>query len=199
MKNIFFERSMMLVLCVVFGYCVTSAQTSVFTYQGKLTDSSVAANGTYQMTFSLFDAVTAGTQQSSTITNNSVSVVNGIFTVQLDFPASPAPGPFATGADRWLEIAVKKAADPGFTLLTPRQQITSSPLSIRSLSANASDSLSNACVLCVTNAHITSVDGGKVTGTVASALSAGTAVNVSGVVGTANGGTGLSSSGPAGN
>jgi hypothetical protein len=144
------------------------AQTSAFTYQGKLTDGVTAANGTYEMQFKLFDAASAGTQIGSVITNNSVAVASGVFTVNLDFGSSPF-----TGANRWLEIGVRKAPDPpGFTTLTPRQQITSSPYSIRTLSAVSADSLSNACVGCVDDAKITSVSGGKVTGTVANATTA---------------------------
>jgi hypothetical protein len=84
-----------------------SAQTSTFTYQGRLTDGPSPASGTYQMTFSLFDQLAPGgsTQIGSTITNTNVTVTNGTFTVQLDF--SPIT-PFATGADRFLEISVKK-------------------------------------------------------------------------------------------
>ena len=116
------------------------SQTSAFTYQGKLADNGGSANGTYQMRFSLFDASSGGTQVGSTITNTSVSVVNGVFTVQLDF--SPAT-PFATGATRWLEVAVKKPADPGYTTLTPRQQIMSAPFAIRASSAANADTATN--------------------------------------------------------
>ena len=149
----------------------TAAQTAAFTFQGRLTDTAAAANGTYQMQFSLYDALSGGTQLGSTITNNTVTVTNGVFTVQLDF--SPAT-PFATGADRWIEMAVRKAADPpGFTTLTPRQQITSSPYSIKTLSATTADGLSSLCVGCVDNAKIDTVAGSKVTGTVAAATTAG--------------------------
>jgi hypothetical protein len=137
------------------------AQTSAFSYQGRLTDKGAAANGTYQMTFALFDAATAGTQQGATIANNSVTVASGIFTVQLDF--SPAT-PFAAGADRWLEIAVKNPLDPGFTKLSPRQQITASPYAIRTLSAGFADTATTA----VTAGTATSFTGnlaGDVTGT----------------------------------
>lgn len=175
-------------LLIIISFAVAvQAQTNTFTYQGRLTDGATAANGTYEMQFSLYDALAGGTQMGTTITNTSVSVVNGIFTVQLDF--SPAT-PFSTGADRWLEIAVRKAADPpGYTTLTPRQQITSSPYSIRTLSANASDSLSGLCVQCVTDSHISYIDGAKVHGRVESASIAG---NVSGIVDVVNGGTGSS-------
>jgi hypothetical protein len=83
------------------------------------------------MQFSLYDASTGGSPIAPVITNPSVSVVAGIFTVNLSFAA----GPFMTGTDRWLEIAVKRQADPSFTTLTPRQRITSSPYSIKSFNA----------------------------------------------------------------
>ena len=128
------------------------AQTSTVTYQGRLTDSASPANDTYEMQFSLFGSVAGNDQIGSTISNSSVTVTNGVFTVQLDF--SPAT-PFATGADRWLQIAVRKASGPaGFTTLSPRQQITSSPYSIRTLSASVADSLSSACVGCVNDNNV---------------------------------------------
>ena len=75
----------------VFPQFATSAQTTAFTYQGKLTDGMVAANGTYQMQFSLHSALSGpGNQVGATITNDSVSVVGGVFTVQLDFTAANA-------------------------------------------------------------------------------------------------------------
>ncbi|MBV9241944.1 MAG: hypothetical protein JO314_08045, partial [Acidobacteria bacterium] len=161
-----------------------SAQTSTITYQGRLTDGGSPASGTYQMTFALFDAASAGTQQGSTITNSSVTVTSGFFSVTLDFTS----GPFAAGASRWLEIAVKKPADPGFITLTPRQQVTSSPYALRTLNAGAADSLSASCVQCVGDANISGVAGSKVSGTVASATnatSATTAATTTGNAGTA--------------
>ncbi len=165
---------------------------TAFNYQGRLNDGAVAANGTYEMQFKLYDDVSAGNQIGSTINNNSVTVTNGLFTIALDFGASP----FA-GGNRWLEIGVRKASDaPGFTRLTPRQHITSSPYSIRTLSASAADSLSAACVGCVTNEQINSVSGTKISGTVANAITATNATNasfagnVTGTVAISNGGTG---------
>jgi len=195
MKQIKF---LLLALTLVFisGGFTVSAQTSAFSYQGRLTDGAAAANGTYEMQFKLFDSAGGATQIGSTITNSSVTVANGIFTVTLDFGATP----FAAGANRWLEIGVRKASDPpGFTTLAPRQQLTSSPYSIKTLSA---DSLSTNCAGCVTDAQINTVSGAKVTGSVSNALtattagsattaeSATTAGNVTGVVAIANGGTG---------
>lgn len=110
------------------------AQTTTFTYQGKLTDTGNPPTAVYQMQFSLFDAVSGGTQIGATIPNNSVSVTQGIFTVNLDFGAA-----VFTGADRFLQIAVRRNAAESFVTLNPRQQITSSPYSIRTLSAAQAD------------------------------------------------------------
>lgn len=170
------------------GFTATSiGQTSAFIYQGRLTDGTSPANGTYEMEFRLFDSLGAGTQIGSTYTNLAVTVTAGVFRVPIDFSAG---APFATGANRWLEISVRKPSDPpGFTTLSPRQQITSSPYSIKTLSATTADGLSNLCVGCIDDSKIDSVSGAKITGTVASASTAG---NVTGVVALANGGTGAS-------
>ena len=186
--NQIFVRSLSFALLSLFLAVINaSAQTTAFNYQGQLNDGAIPANGTYQMEFKLFDANAAGTQIGSTVTNNTVTVTNGVFTVNLDFGASP----FAAGANRWLEIGVRKATDPpGFTTLAPRQQMLSSPYSVKTLSATSADSLSPACVGCVTNAQINDVAGSKVTGTVANATNATTATTLSGTVGVANGGTG---------
>ena len=157
-----------IILIVLLFAAAISAQTSNFTYQGQLIDNSMPASGTYQMQFFLFDALSGGSQVGSTLTNSAVTVSNGIFTVQLDFSSAP----FATGTDRYLQIAVKKPADAGYTPLTPRQPITSSPYSIRTLSAASADTLSNSCSACVTNAQINSVDGAKVTGSTVTNLNA---------------------------
>jgi spore coat protein U-like protein len=108
-------------LSLVFFICFASAQaqTTAFTYQGKLTDGATAANGIYDLGFALFDADAGGNQIGSTITRASVTVSNGIFTVQLDFGANP----FTSGANRYLEIVVKRPADANFTTLTPRPQL----------------------------------------------------------------------------
>ncbi len=138
---------------------VTQAQTTVFTYQGRLTDGGTQANGNYDLQFALFDNVAGPTQIGSTLTRNNVGVSGGVFTVQLDFAVSVFPG-----ADRFLEIGVKPAGGPSFTILSPRQQINSSPYAIRTISAAQADGLSSACVNCVQDAQINSVAGSKITG-----------------------------------
>ena len=109
------------------------AQTTAFTYQGKLTDAGNPANSNYDLQFKLFDTVTVGTgiQQGATLVRNPVTVGAGIFTVTLDFGAN-----VFNGTDRFLEIGVRPAgsANP-YTTLAPRQPITSSPYAIQTLNA----------------------------------------------------------------
>src|SRR5689334_14486342 len=78
----------------------SSAQSTAFTYQGRLNDGAGPANGSYDLTFALFDAGSAGNQVGSVLTNAATGVSNGLFTVSLDF------GNQFPGADRWLEIGV---------------------------------------------------------------------------------------------
>src|SRR5512138_3746072 len=83
-----------------------SAQTTAFTYQGRLTEAGNPANGTYDLQFKLFDTVTVGTgtQQGATLTNPTVQVTAGSFSVQLDFGAT-----VFDGSARYLEIGVRPA------------------------------------------------------------------------------------------
>src|SRR5215470_6606450 len=90
-----------LALFVLFFAMSVKAQTSAFTYQGKLSDSGTAANGNYDFQFKLYDALSSGTQQGTTVTLNSVAVTNGIFAVNLDFGAA-----VFSGAGRFLEISL---------------------------------------------------------------------------------------------
>ncbi|MBC7796978.1 MAG: tail fiber domain-containing protein [Pyrinomonadaceae bacterium] len=137
MKNTTKQLSINIILglCVLLFSTTIQAQTTSFTYQGRLSDNNLAANGIYDMQFALFDAVSGGNQISSTITNANVSVVNGIFTVNLDFGANSF-----SGANRFLEIGVRVAGNPNpHTILNPRQPVTSAPYSIKSLNSSTAD------------------------------------------------------------
>jgi hypothetical protein len=112
-----------------------AAQTTTFTYQGNLRDNSALANGNYDFEFALFNLPMGGSQIGMTATRNSVPVNNGIFSVPLDFGAA------FPGSPRYLEVRVRLAGQPGFTTLNPREMITSSPHSIRALSASDADFL----------------------------------------------------------
>ena len=135
MKKLFrAEKLSFLLVLILFGAAQTAfAQTTQFTYQGRFTDSTAVqpTNGTYEMQFKAFDAATNGNQFASTVTLPTVQVVNGIFTVSLDYGAQTF-----RGADVFLEIAARPAGSANaFTTLAPRQQFTSSPYAIQSFNA----------------------------------------------------------------
>src|SRR5690349_10170191 len=58
-----------IILPVLLNVSITLAQTTAFTYQGKLTDNGTPANGNYDLTFKLFDTPTigSGAQQGTTL------------------------------------------------------------------------------------------------------------------------------------
>ena len=114
------------------------AQTTEFTYQGRLTDNSVAANGNYDFEFRLFNVASGGAALGA-LTRLGVPLSNGIFTVNLDFAAT------FDGQPRWLEIAVRPAGSAGgYQQLLPRQPVASAPYSIKSLNSAASETATNA-------------------------------------------------------
>ncbi len=127
-----------IVILLIVSAINMSAQTTEFTYQGRLNDGGMAANGSYDLEFRLFDVAANGSAIVS-VQRLGVTVTNASFTVGLDFGAQ------FDGTARYLEIAVKPAgsANP-FTTLNPRQQITSAPYSIRSREAGTADSATNA-------------------------------------------------------
>jgi hypothetical protein len=113
------------------------AQTSAFTYQGRLVDAGTPADGTFQFQFRLFDtpAAGAGTPIGPVLTGLVVPVSGGLFTVTLDFGG----GSFDGGA-RYLETGVRPNGGAGpYVILAPRQPITSTPYTVRSGSAAAAD------------------------------------------------------------
>ena len=121
---------------IALGTSTAFAQTSSFTYQGRLTDGGTAANGNYDLQFALWTSLAGGVQIGSTQTLNTVPVSNGVFTVSLDFGANAFPG-----ASRFLEISARPTGSSSFTTLTPRQPITSTPYAVRSLNATSADSV----------------------------------------------------------
>lgn len=100
---------------------------SAFTYQGRLLDGSLPANGTYDLEFKLFDAAAAGAQKGATITKEDVAVTNGLFTVDLDFGASSV----FNGQALWLQVGVRPgpSADP-FTALAPPTALNAAPYAL---------------------------------------------------------------------
>ena len=109
------------------------AQNTAFAYQGLLSTNGVRANGTFDLQFSLFDLATDGIQRGETITVSNVTVVDGVFTVQLDFGASF----FIDNTGQFLQIGIRSSDSDGlFSLLSPRSPISPAPYAIKSLSAD---------------------------------------------------------------
>ncbi len=116
--------------------------TNTFTYQGILNDGAAPANGAYDIRFRLLDqpALGSGTQIGPTLCFDDVAVTDGRFTAQLDFGAA------FNGQRRFLEIAVRPAnvgscsVIIGYTVLSPRQELTASPHAAYALTAGSAAS-----------------------------------------------------------
>ena len=119
-------------LCAVFAGAA-QAQGSAFTYQGQLTDDGQPANGTYEMVFNLYSAPTNGSWLASYSLLSGYTVSNGLFTAQLDFGTN-----VFNGQPLWLQIEVKAPTNTLWTVLSPRQPLTSTPYAIRALTVDAS-------------------------------------------------------------
>jgi hypothetical protein len=105
-----------------------SAQTTAFTYQGALMTSGAPANGNYDFQVSLQDA-SSNVLGGPLVVQGTVS--NGLFTIVLDFGSGQL-----SGANRWLQLAVRTNGSGAFVPIVPRQQLTSAPYAIRAASAS---------------------------------------------------------------
>jgi len=132
MKNRLFLSTL---LQIIMTAAPALAQTSAFTYQGRLLDSGQPANGSYDLRFTLADAATNGNYLAGPLTNAPVPVGNGLFAATLDFGAS-----VFGGSARWLEIGVRTNGSGGpYAVLVPRQAITATPYAI--MASNLSGNL----------------------------------------------------------
>lgn len=129
------------------------AQTSTFTYQGRFTDGTGAANGVYDFRFRLAADAQGNSYVGSTVLTNGVAVSGGTFTVGLDFGAG-----LFSGSNYWLEVAIKTNGAASYTVLAPLQALTSTPYAI--FAGGASNAV-NATVAASAN----SVLAGNVSGT----------------------------------
>lgn len=127
------KRTVICVVAVLLAGCVADLAVaapvgSAWTYQGKLVLGELPVNGTADFQFSLWDAAgtgappSGGVQVGSTLAASNVNVVDGVFTVELDFGANAF-----NGNARWLQIAVASPSGGGLTTLAPRQALTAVP------------------------------------------------------------------------
>jgi hypothetical protein len=122
---------LLLALAWIAGIGHVAAQGTAFTYQGRLNNGSSQPSGKYDLTFTLYNASTAGNVVAGPLTNSAVAVSNGLFTTTVDFGS----GVF-TGQPYWLEISViTNGGTPPFDVLSPRQQLTPTPYAVFSSAA----------------------------------------------------------------
>src|SRR5688572_1246306 len=162
-------RAVLPSIAVLFFAVFTGAQTSTFVYQGRLRSVGVGAGGVYEMQLRVYHTPGSGTGPvlAGPITDPNVQVTSGIFTVNLNFGTA-----VFNGATLYLEVAVRPAGSAtGYSLLAPRQQITSTPYAVQSLKAATADLATDA-----TNATSATSFSGTLAGDV-SGTQSGTVVN----------------------
>ena len=141
-------------LCIPAG--AVFAQSSAFTYQGKLTENGAPANGIYEMRFRLFNQVANGFEFGTPKTIPNISVAGGIFTVKLEI------GDWTFDQnDRFMEIAVRPQGSVNpFTVLAPLQQITLAPKALFSEAAAIAD-FSNSSAYAVNALKLNGLDANR--------------------------------------
>jgi trimeric autotransporter adhesin len=128
--NLTFAPAWLVFLTLNFQLSIAHAQGTAFTYQGQLVSGGAPANGSYDLTFTLYATNITGTASAGPVTNCAVSVSSGLFTTTIDFGA----GAF-TGTSNWLEISASTNGANNFITLAPRQQLTPIPYAIFSSTA----------------------------------------------------------------
>jgi len=101
-----------------------------YTYQGRLLQSGNVADGEFDFVFELFDdpCTAIANLIGAPIDLNALDVIDGYFTVELDFGSS-----VFDGNDRWLQIGVRagELEDPNeYQFLLPRLRITPAPYAL---------------------------------------------------------------------
>lgn len=120
-------------LCLAASAGLARAQGTAFNYQGQLIDGAAAANGTYDLRFTLWDAATGGNQQGAALTYDLVNVTHGLFTATLDFGAQ------FPGGGRWLGIEVRTNGAASFVTLAGRQSVLPTPYAIHAATAGSAN------------------------------------------------------------
>jgi hypothetical protein len=100
---------------------------TAFTYQGRLIDANEAADGLYDFQFKLYDDPNVN-QAVADVNVPAVDVIDGYFTVQLDFGSQ-----VFDGNALWLGIGVRPGElnDPNaYAVLIPRQEVKPTPYAL---------------------------------------------------------------------
>ena len=113
-----------------------SAQGIGFNFQGRLNDGANPANGRYDLQFRLYDSIAGGNQVGPLVGRPDTTLVNGVFSVTLDF----GNGVFNSPNNIFIEIAIRPNGSPNpYTILGPRQQLTVVPFAVRATNATNAD------------------------------------------------------------
>ncbi len=115
---------LLIMMFAILPLATSHAQSTAFTYQGRLNDGTTSANGIYNFIFTLYATNTGGTPLAGPITNSAIAVSNGLFMSTIDF------GNAFNGNTYWLEIGLQTNGGASFTLLTSRQLVTPVPYAI---------------------------------------------------------------------
>ena len=127
------------------------AVPGLINYQGKLTDSGGnALNGTFSMTFRLYNASSGGSSLWSEI--QSVQVIDGIYSIELG-SVSPLPADLFDSDALYLEVVI------GSEILSPRQRLTSTAFSMKAGDADTVAGLTPSEIAAAGHSH----DGSDIT------------------------------------
>lgn len=104
------------------------------TYQGHLRNQGALVNGPMDMEFSLWNAESNGNKLSLVLPYNNVDVVNGLFSVKLNFGSTATTAALFNGDPRWLQMAIRPSGsgDP-FETISPRHEMTYVPYAVHTL------------------------------------------------------------------
>jgi len=120
------SQNLLLALAVLAGTQIQlHAQATAFTYQGRLNIGGSPASGLYDYRFKLYADPLGSTQVGSSYITNTIPVTNGLFVTAIDFGAG-----IFTGGTNWLEVDVKTNGAGSYTVLTPLQGVTPTPIAI---------------------------------------------------------------------
>lgn len=111
-----------------------AAVGNAFSYQGRLLTAGGPANGTYDLTFSLYTTIAGGAPMNPRLTNSGVVVANGLFAAELDF------GNVFDGTAYWLEVGARTNGAPIFTSMV-RQPLIATPNALYARTAQTANSV----------------------------------------------------------
>lgn len=152
----------------------TGASAEPFTYQGQLMEAGAPADGLYDMTFTLTDSASGGFALAVDSISN-VSVVDGIFSVEIDFPSA-----LLNDDARWLSINVEGS------ILSPRTRVRPTPRALNAVRANAAGTVELPLFLTDSSSVPLEVEATSSTGTAIRGIHAATTGTTPGIHGESN-------------